>query len=293
MRRIRLGSFAVALSCCALAGASAFAQDSDRDGSGKSSYDAFIAAQAKKHGLPERLIHRVVKRESGYNPRLVSRACYGLMQIKHATARSMGYKGDARGLLDPFTNMTYAIPYLANAYRVAGGNEDRAVSLYASGFYYTAKRAGKLDEMRTAESAPLVDSPAPQPVATGAPGLLAFLAGGAPRPAPAADFPSAAAPAAQAIETAAPGTEAVPAQTAALAQATAEPPAETQTALADVPLPPERPESLSTQSGAQASLRRNAQETRRTAARQRAAAAAIAALPDDMSWSAAQAMQSN
>ena len=27
------------------------------------------------------------------------------------------------------------MPYLANAYRVAGGNENRAVSLYASGFY--------------------------------------------------------------------------------------------------------------------------------------------------------------
>ncbi len=37
----------------------------------------------------------------------------------------------------------------------ANEDEDRAVSLYASGFYYTAKRAGKLDEMHTAESAPV------------------------------------------------------------------------------------------------------------------------------------------
>ena len=30
--------------------------------------------------------------------------------------------------------------YLAGAYRVAGGNADRAVHYYASGYYYAAKR---------------------------------------------------------------------------------------------------------------------------------------------------------
>jgi soluble lytic murein transglycosylase-like protein len=57
------------------------------------------------------------------------------MQIRHGTARSMGYTGSAAGLLDADTNLSYAVPYLANAYRAAGGNENRAVSLYASGFY--------------------------------------------------------------------------------------------------------------------------------------------------------------
>jgi soluble lytic murein transglycosylase-like protein len=64
----------------------------------------------------------------------------GLMQIKLATARGLGYTGTAEGLRDPNTNLTYAVKYLAGAYRAANGNHDRAVSYYASGYYYAAKR---------------------------------------------------------------------------------------------------------------------------------------------------------
>jgi soluble lytic murein transglycosylase-like protein len=74
------------------------------------------------------------------------------MQIKHATAREMGYRGDARGLLDPQTNLTYAVPYLANAYRLADGNEDRAASLFRSGYYAVAKRKKMQGLLRTASS---------------------------------------------------------------------------------------------------------------------------------------------
>ena len=52
----------------------------------------------------------------------------------------MGYTGSAAGLLDADTNMTYAVKYLAGAYRVAGGNPNRAVHYYAAGYYYAAKR---------------------------------------------------------------------------------------------------------------------------------------------------------
>ena len=58
----------------------------------------------------------------------------GLMQIKLATARSMGYTGSAAGLLDPDTNLTYGVRYLAGAYRAARGNHGRAVGYYASGY---------------------------------------------------------------------------------------------------------------------------------------------------------------
>ena len=44
------------------------------------------------------------------------------MQIKHATARGVGYTGSASGLFDAETNLTYAVRYLAGAYRAAGGN---------------------------------------------------------------------------------------------------------------------------------------------------------------------------
>jgi soluble lytic murein transglycosylase-like protein len=103
--------------------------------------DAMIASHASANGLPEALVRRVIVRESRYNPHVVGRGgAMGLMQIKTATARGLGYSGTASGLLDPETNLTYAVRYLAGAYQLAGGNENRAVSYYARGYYYAAKR---------------------------------------------------------------------------------------------------------------------------------------------------------
>jgi hypothetical protein len=48
--------------------------------------------------------------------------------------------GDAAGLLDPDTNLTYAVKYLAGAYRAAGCDADRAVWYYQRGYYGTTKR---------------------------------------------------------------------------------------------------------------------------------------------------------
>jgi soluble lytic murein transglycosylase-like protein len=104
--------------------------------------DGMAAAQAGANGVPVSLVERVIKRESGGNPRAVSRGNYGLMQIRLGTARAMGFSGSAAELLDPQINMTYAVRYLAGAYRAAGGNENRAVALYASGYYYQAKAQG-------------------------------------------------------------------------------------------------------------------------------------------------------
>lgn len=129
--------FAIAVAFAGLALASTNAAASDR-----SSLESMAAAHAAANGVPLSLAHRVIMRESRYNPRAVSKGNYGIMQIRLGTARGLGYTGSAAGLLDPNTNMTYAMKYLAGAYRVAGGNESRAVSLYASGYYYAAKRQG-------------------------------------------------------------------------------------------------------------------------------------------------------
>lgn len=108
--------------------------------------DGMIARHAAANGLPVELVHRVVIRESGYNPRARSGGNLGLMQIKHATARGVGYAGPASGLMDPETNLTYAVRYLAGAYRAAGGNASRAVALYARGYH----GRGVLDATRVA-----------------------------------------------------------------------------------------------------------------------------------------------
>ena len=104
------------------------------------SYRSMVESHAAAEGVPAELVHRVIMRESRYNPRAVHAGNYGMMQIKLQTARGLGYTGTAQGLLDPETNLTYAVKYLAGAYRVAGGNHNRAVAYYAGGYYYAAKR---------------------------------------------------------------------------------------------------------------------------------------------------------
>jgi hypothetical protein len=129
--------------------------------------DALVARHARAHGVPESLVHRIIVRESRYDPRVISRGNYGLMQIRLGTARGMGFSGPVSALLDPDVNMTYAVPYLANAWVTARGNPDLAVRYYAGGWYFAAKRAGLLGRMRTARSQPLDGSRAHTPVAEG------------------------------------------------------------------------------------------------------------------------------
>jgi soluble lytic murein transglycosylase-like protein len=120
--------------------------------------DDLIARYARIHGIPESLVRRVVAKESSYEPTAFNHRFYGLMQITYQTARSMGYRGDPKGLFDPEVDLAYAVPYLANAYRLAGGNEARAVRLYSSGYFYVAKRRKLLDALRSPASPSLAST---------------------------------------------------------------------------------------------------------------------------------------
>ena len=107
---------------------------------------ALIVKYAAFHGIPESLLHRVIQRESDYNPAARNGPYWGLMQILPQTARTMGYEGPPEGLLDAETNLIYAGRYLRGAWLVSGGNEEEAVMWYARGYYYEAKRLGLLKE---------------------------------------------------------------------------------------------------------------------------------------------------
>jgi soluble lytic murein transglycosylase-like protein len=107
---------------------------------------ALVTKYADVHEIPESLLHRVIKRESGYNPAARNGPYYGLMQILPQTARTMGYQGPPEGLLDAETNLKYAGKYLRGAWMVSDGDEDEAVRWYAAGYYYEAKRLGLLEE---------------------------------------------------------------------------------------------------------------------------------------------------
>ncbi|WEX76362.1 lytic transglycosylase domain-containing protein [Sinorhizobium numidicum] len=120
---------------------------SRRPTSSKPELDRLIEYYADLNGIPLELVHRVVKRESNYNPGAYSKGNYGLMQIRYNTAKGLGYDGPPEGLFDAETNLKYATKYLRGAWMVANNQHDGAVKLYASGYYYHAKRKGMLDEL--------------------------------------------------------------------------------------------------------------------------------------------------
>src|SRR4051794_33020971 len=130
-------------------------------------FDAMIATHAQANGVPEALVHRVIVRESRYRPGVVGRGgAIGLMQIKLATARGLGYTGDAAGLRDPNTNLTYAVKYLAGAYHAANGDHARAIRYYAGGYYSAAKRQRPTVQQASASLDP---NGFPQPLLTATP----------------------------------------------------------------------------------------------------------------------------
>ena len=126
--------------------ASAVPEATSALGYAEGSMDGLIKHYASQYAVPEDLVRRIIVRESNYNAGARNGPYYGLMQISHATASGMGYRGSPAGLLDAETNLRYAVRYLAGAYVTAGGNHDRAVQFYARGYYYDAKRLGLLDK---------------------------------------------------------------------------------------------------------------------------------------------------
>ncbi len=113
---------------------------------GPAEINRLIARYANTYDVPEDLVHRVVIRESRYNPAARNGPYWGLMQIHPQTAATMGYRGPPEGLLDPDTNLRYAVKYLRGAWLVSRGDRDAAVGWYARGYYYEAKRLGLLEE---------------------------------------------------------------------------------------------------------------------------------------------------
>lgn len=107
--------------------------------------ERLIEKYAVIYQVPVDLVRHVVNRESTFNPKAYNNGHWGLMQIKHATARGMGYDGPAKGLFDAETNLKYAVKYLRGAWLVAGGNAKKADWLYQTGYYYDAKRKGLLE----------------------------------------------------------------------------------------------------------------------------------------------------
>ena len=108
--------------------------------------DRLVDKYARLYDMPASLIHRVIQRESDYNAAARHGPYYGLMQILPQTAQTMGFSGPPSDLLDAETNLKYAAKYLRGAWLLSYGSQDKAVSWYARGYYYEAKRRKMLKE---------------------------------------------------------------------------------------------------------------------------------------------------
>ncbi|MDQ4059501.1 MAG: lytic transglycosylase domain-containing protein, partial [Pseudomonadota bacterium] len=162
------------IALCAAQGIALAAVANAQEAGSRAGLHVLIDQHAKANGVPADLVHKVVRSESNYNPRAYSRGNIGLMQIRYGTARALGYAGPANGLLDANTNLTYAVRYLAGAYRAAGGNPARTIGFYRRGYYVKLRdrpRGQPATEM--ASTAPLLVQPVAQPAP--APSLLQRL----------------------------------------------------------------------------------------------------------------------
>jgi soluble lytic murein transglycosylase-like protein len=92
-----------------------------------------IVRFASENSLPYELADAVVRIESRYNARARNGGNLGLTQVNLRTAQSLGYKGDAAGLLDAETNLQYGLRYLAKAYSLAGGDTCGTILRYQFG----------------------------------------------------------------------------------------------------------------------------------------------------------------
>ncbi|GAB3546711.1 hypothetical protein GCM10027343_24920 [Noviherbaspirillum agri] len=78
----------------------------------KKPYHDIVEQASARHGVPAGLIHAVIQKESGYNPRATShKRARGLMQLTSATGRFVGVS-NSKQLYDPHTNIHAGTAYL-------------------------------------------------------------------------------------------------------------------------------------------------------------------------------------
>jgi soluble lytic murein transglycosylase-like protein len=95
---------------------------------------SLIKQMAPGYGVPTWFALRIAKVESGYNPRARGAAGeYGVFQLKCATARLIGFRGNCGNLLNASTNVQYGLKHLQLAVRSSRGNLKLAASKHNGG----------------------------------------------------------------------------------------------------------------------------------------------------------------
>ena len=93
-------------------------------------YVPIIDSAAKAHGLDPKLIHAVIRAESGYNAQAVSpKGAIGLMQLIPATAQRYGIVNSS----DPAQNILGGTRYLRDLIKLFNGDIELALAGYNAG----------------------------------------------------------------------------------------------------------------------------------------------------------------
>ncbi len=103
------------------------------------SYAELVAPEAERAGIPSALVLALIKQESGFDPRAVSRAgARGLMQLMPATGTEQARKEGLRdfhpdSLFVPAINIRLGVAYLRDVLKRHDGNIDYALAHYNAG----------------------------------------------------------------------------------------------------------------------------------------------------------------
>lgn len=95
---------------------------------------AMIEKMAPSYGVPTWFALRIAKVESGYNPAARGqRGELGVFQMKCATARDIGFRGNCTALLDASTGVAWGLKHLSLAIKSSGGDLKLAASKHNGG----------------------------------------------------------------------------------------------------------------------------------------------------------------
>lgn len=103
-----------------------------------------VRSAAIKEGVPVRFALAVAEHESHFRCSAVGASGErGVMQIKPATARGIGYKGSSRGLNDCRIGIYWGMKYLRMAIKEANGDLKKAAFLYNAGLNAKTKNPAR------------------------------------------------------------------------------------------------------------------------------------------------------
>lgn len=119
------GALASWSAASALAYQSATAESAD-----STDYESYIQASSQRYGVEASLVKAVIRAESDFDPRAVSKAgAKGLMQLMDGTGQGLGVSNP----FDPQQNIEGGTKFLSGLLKKYGGNEGVALAAYNAG----------------------------------------------------------------------------------------------------------------------------------------------------------------